>query len=58
MPNEEFNSFEDAWDFIHGELTERIGLMEEDYQEYEVRKSTNKRETRYLDPRDIRNGNK
>jgi hypothetical protein len=32
----EFETFEDAWDFIMGDLTDRLGLEEEDYQEYFV----------------------
>lgn len=32
-----FKTFEDAWDYIYGELTDRLSLTDEDYQEYEVR---------------------
>jgi hypothetical protein len=31
-----FNSFEDAWDYIMGDMTDKLGLTEEDFQEYEV----------------------
>lgn len=31
-----FESFEDGWHWIYGDLTEREGLTEEDYQEYYV----------------------
>lgn len=31
-----FESFDDAWDYILGELTDKLGLVEEDYQEYHV----------------------
>lgn len=31
-----FKTFEDAWDYIFGEMTERLKLTEEDYQEFEV----------------------
>lgn len=31
-----FETFEDAWDYIQGELTDQLGLTEEDYQDYEV----------------------
>lgn len=33
----EFPDFETAWDFILGEMTDELGLNEEDYQEYNVR---------------------
>jgi hypothetical protein len=32
----ELDSFEDAWDYIRGDLTDKLGLTEEDYQEYFV----------------------
>lgn len=32
-----FTTFEDAWDWILGEMTDDLSLTEEDYQEYEVR---------------------
>jgi len=32
-----FVSFDDAWDFILGDMTDILELTEEDYQEYEVR---------------------
>lgn len=32
-----FKSFEDAWDYILGEMTDALGLTDEDYQEYDVR---------------------
>lgn len=31
-----FPSFDDAWDYILGDLTDKLGLTEEDYQEYYV----------------------
>jgi hypothetical protein len=31
-----FNTFEDAWDYILGDLTDKLDLKEEDYQEYNV----------------------
>ena len=36
IPQLEFDSFEDGWEYIQGELTEELGLTDEDYQEYEV----------------------
>lgn len=39
--NLEFPSFEDAWDYILGELTDTLGLNEDDYQEYYVYEVTN-----------------
>lgn len=33
---ETFRFFEDGWDFIFGDLTEKLGLTEDDYQEYYV----------------------
>jgi hypothetical protein len=35
-PALEFKTFDDAWAHIDGELTDRLGLTEDDYQEYEV----------------------
>ena len=35
-PDMTFRTFEDAWAYIKGPLTEEIGLTEEDYQEYFV----------------------
>lgn len=35
-PARTFKSFEAAWDYIFGELTDRLKLTEEDYQEYWV----------------------
>lgn len=48
--NERFAGFEDAWEFIYGELTDRLGLTEEDYQEYYVVRAET-RPSRYLEPR-------
>jgi hypothetical protein len=31
-----FECFESAWDFILGDLTDRLSLIEEDYQDYYV----------------------
>jgi hypothetical protein len=53
-PDKSFKSFEDAWDYIQGEMTDELGLTEEDYQEYHV-DNVNVRPTRYLDPNDPRN---
>lgn len=36
LPHLIFETFEDAWDFILGDLTDKLGLQEEDYQEYYV----------------------
>lgn len=33
-----FKTFDDGWDFIVGELTDRLGLTEEDYEDYQVLK--------------------
>lgn len=33
-----FDSFEDAWDYILGDMTDNLGLTEEDYQEYFVKR--------------------
>jgi hypothetical protein len=35
-PVHTFPSFEDAWDFIYCDLTDKLKLTEEDYQEYYV----------------------
>lgn len=32
--SETFRSFEDAWDYILGDLTDRLSLQDDDYQEY------------------------
>lgn len=50
-----FSTVEDAWDYIHGELTDELGLTEEDYGEYEVR-ALGIRESRFLDVNDPRKG--
>ena len=50
-----FESFDDAWDYILGDLTDRLGLTEEDYGEYQVLEHDS-RDTRYLDPNDVRKG--
>ena len=52
----EFESFEEAWEYIMGELTDRLNLDERDYGEYSVEENTGVRETRYLDPADPRSG--
>ena len=36
MPSKDFVSFEEGWDYILGELTNRLALTDEDYQEYYV----------------------
>jgi hypothetical protein len=33
-----FETFEEAWEYIQGELTDLINLSEDDYSEYEVRR--------------------
>ncbi len=35
-PDKSFKTFDDAWDFIRKELTNRLNLQDEDYQEYVV----------------------
>lgn len=35
-----FSSFQDAWGYIYGELTDRLNLTEDDYQEYFVERTT------------------
>lgn len=50
-----FKTFEDAWDYILGEMTDNLSLTEEDYQEYYVDLNSS-RESRYLDPKDPRAG--
>ncbi len=51
---EEFTHFEDGWDFIFGDLTDQLGLTEDDYQEYYVLRDMGAREYRFLDPKDPR----
>lgn len=34
----QFKTFEDAWDYILGELTDKLSLTEEDFGEYYVGK--------------------
>ena len=34
--NQSFTSFDDAWDYILGDLTDKLNLQEDDYQEYFV----------------------
>jgi hypothetical protein len=53
-PGLDFESFEDAWEHILGDLTNRLNLTEEDYQEYYAVPYTGTRTKRYLDPRDPR----
>lgn len=31
-----FKTFDDAWAYIHGEMTDKLGLTDDDYQEYHV----------------------
>lgn len=50
-----FPSFEEGWEYILGELTDALGLTEEDYQEYYVMEA-NVRESRYLAANDPRKG--
>lgn len=56
LNGQDFPTFEDAWDYILGELTDKLGLTEEDYQEYFVEEKLNIRATKYLEPNDPRNG--
>lgn len=51
--NKTFKTFDAAWDYILGEMTDILGLTEEDYQEYYV-DSCGDRDSRYLDPNDPR----
>lgn len=32
-----FPTFEDAWDYIKGDMADKLGLSEEDYNEFDVR---------------------
>ena len=48
-----FETFEDAWDYVLGDMTDKLGLNEEDYQEYFV-ENKEPREKRYLQANDIR----
>lgn len=50
-----FKTFEDAWDYILGDLTDKLSLVEEDYQEYYVLKGKS-RASRYLAANDVRSG--
>lgn len=50
-----FNTFEDAWDYIYSELTDKLDLDEDDYQDYYVVQGK-LRESRYLDANDRRKG--
>lgn len=36
QPEKQFISFEEGWEYIFGELTGRLRLTDEDYQEYNV----------------------
>lgn len=36
IPEKSFKTFQDAWDYILGELTDELGLTEEDYDDYFV----------------------
>ena len=36
MIHGDFKTFQDAWDYIRGDMTEKYKLTEEDYQEYFV----------------------
>lgn len=51
-----FKTFDDAWGYILGEMTDALGLTEEDYSEYYVEEKRTVRATRFLDPNDARNG--
>lgn len=46
-----FKTFDDAWNYIYGEMTDKLGLSEEDYQEYYVELDRS-RPSNYLDPKD------
>lgn len=54
-PDLKFRTFEDAWDYILGDLTDELKLTEDDYQEYYVEKR-GVRESKFLDPNDLRKG--
>jgi len=49
-----FKTFEDAWDYILGDMSDKLKLTEEDYGEYYVMEVGPAREKRYLDPKDPR----
>jgi predicted solute-binding protein len=51
-----FDTFEDAWDHILGDMTDRLGLGEDSYQEYYVVLKREIREKRFLGANDIRKG--
>jgi hypothetical protein len=51
--NQTFTSYLDAWDYILGDLTDSLGLTDDDYQEYYAYEDID-RESRYLDPNDPR----
>jgi hypothetical protein len=51
-----FKTFEDAWDYILGDMTDKLGLTEDDYSEYYVVESRKLRDTNFLDPNDPRAG--
>ena len=36
IPQLDFPSWEDAWEYIEGELTEELELTDEDYRKYDV----------------------
>lgn len=55
-PSKSWATFDDAWGFIHGELADRLGLTEDDFQEYYVEEKRATRETRFLHLNDHRNG--
>lgn len=48
-----FDTFEDGWDWLLGEMTDRLGLTEEDYQEYSI-EPANVAMASYVDPIDPR----
>ena len=50
-----FASFEDAWDHILGDMTDRLGLTEDDYSKYYAEEA-NVRSARYLQANDPRAG--
>lgn len=35
-----FKTFDDAWEYILGEMTDKLGLTEEDYDDYFVEEVT------------------
>jgi hypothetical protein len=54
LPHMTFDTFEDAWEYILGDLTDLAGLTDVDYQEYYVERAKPVKVYRFLDPNDPR----